>query len=170
MITLSALLTALSVSFMYVGNILPTGRLGIIAVSSLFVTAAVIEAGLGAGLFVYAGSGLLAALILPDKTSALLFGLFFGYYPLIKSLAERIGKVVLIWAVKLVVFNAAFSVVWFLFKRILFETDSFTVSTLVAFALGNLVFVVYDLGLTKLISFYIVRISKYLKKDRKSRR
>ncbi len=167
MITLSALMAALSVSFMYVGNILPTGRLGIIAVASLFVTAAVIEAGLSAGVFVYAGSGLLAALILPDKSSALLFGLFFGYYPLVKSLAERIGKIVLTWAVKLTVFNAAFAVVWFLFRKLLFDADTFTVNTLVAFALGNLVFVVYDLGLTKLISFYIVRISKYLKKEKR---
>ncbi len=167
MITLSALMAALSVSFMYVGNILPTGRLGIIAVASLFVTAAVIEAGLSAGVFVYAGSGLLAALILPDKSSALLFGLFFGYYPLVKSLAERIGKIVLTWAVKLTVFNAAFAVVWFLFRKLLFDADTFTVNTLVAFALGNLVFVIYDLGLTKLISFYIVRISKYLKKEKR---
>ena len=167
MITLSALMAALSVSFMYVGNILPTGRLGIIAVASLFVTAAVIEAGLSAGVFVYAGSGLLAALILPDKSSALLFGLFFGYYPLVKSLAERIGKIVLTWAVKLTVFNAAFAVGWFLFRKLLFDADTFTVNTLVAFALGNLVFVVYDLGLTKLISFYIVRISKYLKKEKR---
>jgi hypothetical protein len=66
-ITVSAALTALTVVFLFLGNVFPAGRLGLIAVASLFVTAAVIEAGLGAAAFVFVGSAVLGALILPDK-------------------------------------------------------------------------------------------------------
>ena len=168
-ITLSAVMTALTVVFLFLANILPTGRLGIIAVASLFVTAAVIEAGISAGVFVFVGSGILAALILPEKTTALLFAVFFGYYPLIKSLAERLKKTVLTWAVKIAVFNAALTVIWFIFRKLLFELDTLSLNALVIYALGNILFVLFDIGLTKLISLYIVRISKNLKKDRNNR-
>jgi hypothetical protein len=133
------------------------------------VTAAVIEAGFGAGAFVFAGSGILAALIVPDKTSALIFALFFGYYPLVKSLAERLRHAVLAWAVKLAAFNASLTVIWFIFKELLFDAGYISLNALIVYAVGNAAFVLYDIGLKRLISFYIVRISKSLRKDRKNR-
>ncbi len=168
-ITVSAALTALTVVFLFLGNVFPAGRLAMIAVASLFVTAAVMEAGLGAAAFVFVGGAVLGALILPDKTSALLFALFFGYYPIVKSLAERIGRAVLTWAVKLAAFNVSLTVVWFVFRALLFQPDVLGWSPAVIYAAGNAAFVVYDIGLTRLIGLYISRISKNIKKDRKRR-
>ena len=166
-ITVSAALTALTVAFLFLGNVFPAGRLAMIAVASLFVTAAVIEAGLGSASFVFVGSAVLGTLILPDKTSALLFALFFGYYPIVKSLAERIGRTVLTWAVKLAAFNASLTVVWFIFRALLFQPDYRDWNVIILYAAGNAAFVVYDIGLTRLIGLYIARISKNIKKDRK---
>ncbi len=166
-ITLSAVLTALTVSFLYLANILPAGRLGIIALASLFATAAVIESGIGAAVFVFFGSGILSALILPDKTTALLFALFFGYYPIIKSLAEKIRKAVFSFAVKIAVFNVSLTIVWFIFRKLLFEAQILETNVFIIYALGNIAFILFDIGLTKLIGLYIARISKNLKKDRK---
>jgi hypothetical protein len=168
-ITISAVLTALTVVFLFIGNVFPAGRLALIAVASLFVTAAVIEAGFGAAAFVFAGGAVLGALILPDKTAALLYALFFGYYPIVKSLAERIGAAVLAWAVKLAAFNASLTAVWFLFRALLFKPDYLDWSELIVYAAGNAAFVLYDIGLTKLISLYIARISKNIKKDGRRR-
>ena len=55
-ITISAVLSALVIVLLFIAGIFPTGQLGIIAVSSLFVVAAVIEIGLGAAIFVFAVS------------------------------------------------------------------------------------------------------------------
>lgn len=164
-ITLSALLTALTVVFLYLGNILPTVRLGFTAASSLFAVAAVIECGLGAAVFVFIGSSVLGALILPDKTPILLYALFFGYYPIIKSLAERLHSFILNWALKVGVFNAALTAAWFLFRSIFFNAALLETSGIVIYAGGNLAFVLFDIGMTRLIGLYIVRISRQIRKS-----
>ncbi len=163
-VALGALMTALTLVFMYISNLIPTARVAFVAAASLFVTAAVIEGGLSTGIFVAVGGGALAALFLPDKTAALLFALFFGYYPVLKSIAERATSRVLQWAVKIAVFNLAFCAVWFLFGALVFDQAVLDAPLIGIWALLNGVFVLYDIGYTKLISFYIERISKHLKK------
>jgi hypothetical protein len=163
-ITMTALFTALSVVFLYVAAVLPTGQLGFVAVSSLFAVAAVLESGLGAGLFVFVGSAVLGYLIVPNKTAVLLYGLFFGYYPVIKSLIERIRKRIPEWILKLVVFNAALTVIWFGLSAILFNSSILGASTYVIYLIGNVAFVLFDIGVTKLIGFYRKNISKKLRR------
>ncbi len=166
-IAISAVLTALAVVLLFLGNILPTGRLALTAAASLFVISAVIEVGVGASVFVFIGSGVLSALILPDKTVVLLFALFFGYYPIVKSFVERIRKAIWVWIAKIAVFNIALSIIWFIFRKLLFEADVLSLNIWIIYVLGNILFVLFDIGLTKLISFYIERISKHIKKDKK---
>lgn len=164
-ITLSAVFTALTVVFLYIGNILPTGRLALVAVASLFAVAAVIEAGIVSAVFVFVGSSIIGALILPEKTAVLIYILFFGYYPVIKSIAEKLRSALLKWIVKLIVFEAAFSVIWFLFKSIIFDDSFFTTSIVLVYFAGSAAFILFDIGLTRLIGFYIVRISKNIRKN-----
>lgn len=165
-ITLSAVLIALNVVFLYLAVILPSGRMGFVAVSSLFVVAGVIELGISPAVLVFVSCSILGALILPDKTAVIVYALFFGYYPIVKSLAERSRSKVLTWVVKLAVFNAAFTALWFLFKTILFDSKYLETSLLLIYPAINLVFIIFDIGLTRLISFYIVRISKILRKNK----
>lgn len=168
-VALSGLLTALTVVFLYLGNLIPPGRTSIIVIASLFTTAAIIESGLTAGAFVFAGSTIISALILPDKTIVLLYALFFGYYPLIKSLAERMRSKFLKWAVKILVFNVGFTVIWFLFKSLVFNATYMELQVFIVYPVANIVFILYDLAMTKLISIYIVRLSKFIKKNKSNR-
>jgi hypothetical protein len=163
-ITLSAVFTALTVLFLYLASALPTGQLAIIALSSLFGIAAVIEAGYAASIFVFAGSAVIGALILPNKPLMLLYVLFFGYYPVIKSLLEKMYSRVWEWVLKAAVFNAAVSAVWLIFRTIIFESDYQDIHTILVYVIGNIVFVLFDIGLSKLIGFYMIRISKNLGK------
>ncbi len=165
-ITLSALLTALSVIFLYMANLLPTIRLAIAAAASLFAVAAVIEGGIVSSVFVYVGSSVISALLLPDKTAVLIYVLFFGYYPVIKSLAERIRPSIPQWAVKIAAFEIAFSLIWFLFRSLVFNENVFNTSVILIYLAGTLAFVVFDIGLSRLIGFYIGRISKYIKNNK----
>jgi len=157
-------MTACSVVLLYLASLLPVQRLGIVAISSLFGIAAVIEAGLAADVFVFIGSSLVGWLVVPDKSVILIYTLFLGYYPIVKSLAEKLGKPAAQWCIKLAVFNAALSAAWFLFSSLVFAPGIHKLGTAVVFIAGNAAFILYDIGLTKLISFYIVRISKNIRK------
>lgn len=168
-ITLTALLTALTVIFLSLTSILPTVRFGFAAVASLFAVAAVIESGIVSAIFVFIGSSVISAILLPDKTAVLIYVLFFGYYPVIKSLAERIRSLLLSWAVKLAVFEIAFTLVWFLFRSLVFDAKVLRTDVLLVYAAGTLAFLVFDIGLTRLIGFYILRISKNIRKNKSSR-
>ncbi len=91
--------------------------------------------------------------------------MFFGYYPIIKSLAERVRPVILNWVIKLAVFEAAFSVIWFLFKSLIFDSRYLETHIIVIYLAGTAAFIVFDIGLTRLIGFYIHRISKNIRKN-----
>ena len=163
-LTVSAMMTALSVVFLYLACVFPTGQLGFTAVASLFGIAAVVECGVVSGIFVYAGTSVLGLLLLPAKSMVYLYIIFFGLYPVLKSLIERIGKLALEWVLKLALFNASLSVLWFLLRELALPESAFSYSPILVYALGNPVFILYDIGLTRLIAVYIARISKRIKR------
>ncbi|MCL2228108.1 MAG: hypothetical protein FWB97_10900 [Oscillospiraceae bacterium] len=158
--TLSALFAALTVILLYIASVWPTGRFGLVAAASLFAAAAVVEAGLGSGFAVFAVSAAIGMLIVPNRAAPLLYIFFFGYYPMVKSLIERVKGTVLQWVLKLVVFNAALTAIWFLFGELLVGFLGYGHGALIAYLGGNVAFVLFDYGFTKLIWFYIDRISK----------
>ena len=159
-ITLAAALTATTMVTLYFATISPTGQVGIIAFASLFAAAAVIEGGIGAGIFVYVGSSIIGALILPNKQLLLLYIMFFGYYPVVKSIIEQLKAAVFEWIIKLVVFNISLAVTWFLLRSIIFGSMDIKLHTALIFLGGNVVFAAFDIGFSKLIEFYSARISK----------
>ena len=174
--TLAALFAALCVVLLYIASIWPTGQLGLVAVASLFVAAGVIEggkSGIKVGLAVFVVSSFIGMLILPNRVAPLLFIIFFGYYPVLKSLLERISKNMLQWVLKLLVFNAALAIIWFALNDlflgfmdslpIVSEIDPQIMSFAALVIAANIVFVIYDYGFTKLIWFYIQRVSSKIK-------
>ena len=164
--TLSALLSALTIIFMYISSVWPTGRLGLIALSSLFSAAAVCEAGVLPGVYVYIISCALGLLLIPDKSAPLLYILFFGFYPVVKSLIERVKGAPLQWILKLLVFNISFTVIWFLLRKLIFESSDNPPGILLLYLGGNIVFALFDYGFSKVIWLYIDRVSKYTNKGR----
>jgi len=160
-LTLSALFAALTVVSLYIASIWPTGQLGLVAVASLFVAATVIEIGIGSGLSVFVLCSIVGMLILPNRTAPLFFIAFFGFYPIIKSLIERLRGTALQWVLKLAVFNASLTVMWFLMRSLIIGAIANIDGMLLIFIAGNVAFIVYDYGFTKLIWFYINRISKF---------
>ncbi|MCL2392393.1 MAG: hypothetical protein FWC66_07280 [Oscillospiraceae bacterium] len=161
-LTLAALFTALTVVLLYIASLWPTGQLGLVAVASLLVAAAVIESGLSFGIFVFVASSALSLLLIPNRVAALLFIVFLGYYPVLKSLIEQRRGNLLQWALKLAVFNAALTIVWFLMRHLLIGFFGDLPGIWLVYLGGNIVFLFFDYGFTKLIWFYINRISKYI--------
>lgn len=96
-VALVGVLAALSLIALYLSAVSPTARMGIVAIAGLFPAGAVVSAGLKAGFFCYGAAGLLGLLLVPDKANALLYLLFFGLWPMLKSLLERIPVRPLEW-------------------------------------------------------------------------
>lgn len=162
--TLPALLSALSLALLYVASVVPGGRLGMVALSGLVPAAAVISAGLRGGLMCYAAAAILGLLVVPDKGCALLYLLFFGLYPVIKSLCERLPRGLELLA-KLVFFNAVLTLFYFLLAEFFLPfLPEPLVGTGVVYLAGNLAFLVYDFGFSKLIALYLHRVAPMLRK------
>lgn len=107
----------------------------------------------------YGVVSLLSFLLVPDMESKLLFVLFFGYYPILKLLLDRLKKG-FSWLLKLAVFNAAmvgsYALLLFVFGL---EADAFELFgiqiPLVFLLLGNGVFWLYDRVLSGFVVMYI---------------
>ena len=157
-----AILSALSLILVYLASIVPTGSWGIVAAAGLLPAAAVISVSLTAGFLCWAAAAVLAFLLAPDKLCALLFGVLFGLYPMVKSLVERPQKKPLEYALKLAFFNAAFTVIYLTMAAAV--TASLPQmpgsSVWVLYGLANVVFLLYDYGFSKLIALYIARIQR----------
>jgi len=121
---------------------------------------------LGPGLYIYVVCSALGMLLLPDKSAPLLYAMFFGYYPIVKSLIERIKPSVLQWVLKLFVLNAALTIIWFFLRALVFAFGGQAPGTLLIYAGCNIVFILFDYGLSKAIGYYITNVSGIGKKTR----
>ena len=158
-ITLCALMTAYSVVALFVGSVLPTGQLGFAALASLFGIAAVIEMGIKGGVSVFICSLILGLLLTSNKNPAILYGMFFGYYPILKFFAEKVRIRPVEWIIKLAVLNIALTLIVVIFNSLVFSVQSLTDSLIVIYLGANVVFVVFDLGVTRAMRFYISKLS-----------
>ena len=163
-LTVAAMLAALQIVLMYVGTAMPSWKLALTAMAGILNAAVLIECGVGSSLVCFAAVSALSALILPQKSLAFLYIVFFGYYPLLKSAAEHIRKRWLEWAAKLAVFNLACALCLTALRFGFVSDISLPDIALAVLWLGlNVVFIIYDIGLTKLIGLYIHRIHKIIK-------
>ncbi len=161
-LTFPALMAALSLALLYVSAVLPTGHWGVAAAAGLFPAAAVCTVGLWGGVGCYAAVAVLGLLLVPDRLVALLYALFFGLYPVVKSPMEQIKNRWLSLSVKIVYFNAVLTLFYLVFSRLFLPALPQIVEGRgwLLYLAGNVIFLVYDFGLTKLIAFYQARIGK----------
>ena len=160
-IALGAVFSALGLLLLYAASVTPSGQLGMTAAAGIFPAAALISGEGPAGWLCFAATGILAFFLIPDKGCALLYLIFFGFYPVLKHYIEKLKKLPLEWFFKLVVCNGVLAVFWFLLRAVLLKQLPAVFDSLWLFWIaGNLSFVLYDLGFSRLMSFYLVRIHR----------
>ena len=160
-----AVLSALALILVYLASVAPSGSWGIVAAAGLLPAAAVISVSLTAGFMCWAAAAILAFLLAPDKLCALLFGVLFGLYPMVKSLVERLRKKPLEYVLKLAFFNAAFTVICLTMTAAVAASLPRVLgsSAWVLYGLANVVFLLYDYGFSKLIALYINRVQRAIR-------
>lgn len=163
-IALGGVMCALAVAVMFLGSIVPFATFAVPALASMCVLYMVLEFGMGAGFLAYAAISVLSVLLAPDKEAALIFIFFFGHYPLLKAIFEKHLSRAVAWICKFVSFNACVLLMYwlalkaFLMPAIQQEFEDFsTPYALALLALGNVVLVIFDIALTRLISSYLNR-------------
>ena len=116
----------------------------------------------------YVSSSVLSFLLVADRECVLMYIMFFGFYPIIQSSVNRIKMKAVQWVVKLLLFN----VVVFLVQVILvyvfgipfLEEGEGRWLILFFAALMNVLFVSYDIILSKLTAIYIEKLESRIKK------
>ena len=116
----------------------------------------------------YAAVALLSLLIC-EKEASLLFVFFFGVYPIIKSSIEKCRSRVLEYILKYLFFNAtiliAYVFIIFVFGISMEVIEGLGAYTyLVLLALGNIVFIIYDIALSRLITGYIEKLQPRIRR------
>lgn len=155
----TAVLTALGVLLLLLANLVPAGRLALLALASLPVCAALMLFGAGWGAGVCAVTAILGFLLFPG-TAAIGYAAFFGWYPIVKSLCERIRNPYAGWGLKFLAYGAAFALYWFLARELF--AGARTLPWAVLLLLGAAVFFVFDRAYSLLIRFYLERLARYL--------
>lgn len=157
-LTTCAMLSALGVVLLWLGSVIEVVDISMAVVASLFCVFAVIEYGGSAPWLVFAVTGVLSVILLPQKTPAVMYVLFFGYYPIIKEKLERL-PLALAWLWKEVIFNVALILLLVLSRWLLMGAEASALLLYVAFGLlAEIVFPIYDVALTRLISLYCYKL------------
>jgi len=136
-------MAALALLLLYLTSVAPSGRFALIAAASYSVGICVSVMGIKLSVAAYAAISVLAFVLLPDKSVAVLFAIFFGNYPIIKLLIEKIRRLCLEWIVKIVVFNIYAVIGWLALSQFT-VLDTKMVLPLLWLVL-NAVFVIYDI-------------------------
>ena len=86
--------------------------------------------------------------------------MFAGNYPMLKSAIERIPKKAVQWTLKLTAFNAEFTLIFVVSKYVFMIADVGYTLNILAYLFCNMVFVLYDVVLSRVIVFYKARLRK----------
>ena len=160
----AALFAGLSTVLVYFSSVTPTGKLAVLAVSGFVCAVVLIHCGYSWSLGVFAVSAALSLLIVPIKACGVLYAVFFGWYPVVKSLFEKIHSAFMPLICKIAVFNVVATILLFAFRELVFSEIPFPeLGIVVLYVIGNVAFVLYDICLTIVIGQYIRQISKHIK-------
>lgn len=160
-VALGGMASALCLLLMFMTGLIPFATFALPAMAGIVLVAVVVEMGRSTALLVYVAVSLLSLFMSPDKEAAMMFIGFFGFYPVVKGLLDRIRQRPLRMLCKFAVFNvaivASYWVIINLFglTEILEEMGTFgSWSLFVTWLLGNVVFVVFDFALGRITWAY----------------
>ncbi|MEY8311202.1 hypothetical protein AALA61_04270 [Oscillospiraceae bacterium 42-9] len=161
-VALCGVVAALTVVLMLFEGLVSVASVAIPAVAGCLLIPIVAEAGLGHAFGAYGAAAVLVLLLAPDREAALIYVLFFGYYPALFAVVSKIKSRILLWGAKLLIFNAAAIAEGLLAIYVLgIPFEDFPLlggwGPVVLLALANLVFVLYDYVLAGLIGQYYRR-------------
>lgn len=166
-ITICAISAALAASFMLT-SYFPYLTLAVPGIAGLFMLMPLVEVGKGYAFLTYFVSACIV-LITAEPEAACIYVCFLGYYPILKSIIERLKSRVLEWVLKMVVLNIAVFVIYlattFVFGIEIEDLGEFgKYSAYILIAVTNVVFVMYDIAVSRIGLLYMIKIHPLVRK------
>ncbi len=162
-IAYGGMMTAFSLLVMLASNFIPSLLFAFPAAAGIVIYTLSFVSGHGYGWISFAAVALLSLFLCTDKTVAVCFILFLGYYPLLKKTVEKLRSKVLTYLIKLLAFNAAaacsYALLTFVFSVQVFTKWLSAAWMVVPLIIGlNFVFLLYDFCLTLFFRKYEEKI------------
>lgn len=166
-VSLGGVVGALSVVLMLLTSLVPFGTYAFPAFAGMLLICVVIELGYSWAFIVYTVVSALSFIFLTDKEAALYYVVFLGFYPIIKGLIEKLRHKTLQYVLKFSAFNICMVIAFYLSISLLsIPKESFNLFGVylpwVFLLLGNVVFIMYDYCISKVVTVYILKIHKLL--------
>ncbi len=169
LMALAGMMVALGSAIMLLGGVIPLSTFFCPALAGLTLLPILIESGRKWTLSAYAAIAVLSLLLDADKEAALLFA-FLGYYPVLKTIIDRLPKRSVRIVLKLLVFNVAVGLMTLIGVKLL-GMDSLIedyaamtrVALIVYIIVCNFTLLVYDRMLDIMAGLYITRMRPKLK-------
>lgn len=162
-IAFCGIVAALGTVILFLTGAVPVATIALPAVAGCLLIPVVAECNVKWGFGVFVITAFLSFFLSTDREAFLIYLLFFGYYPVLYALLDRVGNKAARYAAKLVLFNVAVVAETLIATYILgipLESVSFlgAFTPVVLLILANAVFVVYDYALKGLIATYFARL------------
>ncbi len=149
-LALCGVFAGLILALMWMGSLIPSMEYALPAAASMLILLLVLQLNSYWALGVYAATAALSLLLLPNKSAALLYFMFFGFYPAVKSMLERRLPAWLAWICKFIIFNVTIiAAYYFATKVFAIDLDDFgeifgRYAKAILLVAGNLAFWIYD--------------------------
>lgn len=161
----SSVIAALSLVMLFITAFIPVGTYALPCIAGAMLAAVVIESGYITAVAVYSVVSIMAFLLVADKEAVLYYVAFLGFYPIVKGLLERIKIRFLQYMLKFLVFNVCIIGAFYISISLLsVPKESFVLFGVyipwIFLVAGNVIFIIYDLCLTRIITQYIVQWRK----------
>lgn|SRR5690554_1201713 len=144
----------LTVLFLYLVVIIPTVKLFLFSLCTVFLAIMVIEHGKKAAFITYLAAAFLGLIILPNKLIMIPYVLYFGYYGIIKSLFEQRDNLIQEWFLKLGSYNLALLICYRLFSGIFSLSLNSRLPLIVLFFIAEVYLFIYDYCYSLAVSYY----------------
>lgn len=167
---LGGIIAALSLLIMLLTAVIPYLEYALPAIAGALLVLMVIEINKKWAFCAYVAVSILSLLILTNKEAAMMYIAFFGYYPILKPFfEEKIKSNALCWLAKAVVFNVttvlAYIVIVYVFGIPIEDIEDYGMKIVpVLLLLANLMFVLYDICITRLVTLYLMKWQKKFRK------
>ena len=171
-LTLSAMIVALGTVFMVLGAVIEVFDLTAVALTSVLVAFVYIELGSPYTWLVWICTTLTTFICYQHSPMWFIYLVLFGIYPILKGYIERLPRI-LWWPIKLVFGNVAFVAMLFGIKLItglpfISADESFLGITgravyILTWVMLNVAFVLYDIFVTVMVRFYVVKLRSKFK-------
>jgi hypothetical protein len=159
-LTVSAMLCALGVILLSLGSLLEVLDISTSVFASMLCIYAIVEIGGFYPTGIWLSTSPLSLLLLPQKSPAVFYACFFGFYPILKQIFDRF-KLPLSLICKLGVFHGCLLLIYGAFRLFLpsqlqdLGGGWFLVLLYVMFLVC---FLLYDVALGRVITYYLVRL------------